>query len=302
MNNMILNDQFSHLSGDQKNLLPTEEDILIYEKNGWYASPVILDHALIDQAIRGAKDFYKGKTDFNFIGSEKIANDGGENVNPVMNNEFVSLQKAELQALGFHPMISAVAALLSRSSEIRLFADSLINKTPVNESIKQGAVGWHTDKAYWPTCTSDKLLTAWIPFQDCTIEMGTLMHIDQSHLWKDESLLKSFYSFNNQDLSKLNDFLKEHKPNHKKTPLLLKKGQVSFHNCHTIHASEPNTSKVNRMALAMHLQDETNQYQKAFNKDGELIQIGYDMLCEKDEDGNPDYSDEKIFPLLYTKL
>ena len=80
--------------------------------------------------------------------------------------------------------------------------------------------------------------------------------------------------------------------------MIIKKGQVCFHNCHTIHASGINTSEVNRVALAVHFQDTANQYQKAYKADGSLISIGYDELCSKDEKGNPNYADPTVFPEL----
>lgn len=214
-----------------------------------------------------------------------------------MNNEFVTLQKKELQTLGFHPLIAAAASILAETDEVRLFADSLVNKLPTKN--KTGVVGWHSDKAYWPTCTSNNMLTAWIPLQDCTIDMGPLTHIDESHKWKDEEQLKSFFSFNNQDLTSFEDYLSKQKKEYTKTSMTLKKGQVSFHNCNTIHSSFPNVSNVNRLALAVHFQDKANRYQKAYKENGELIVIGYDKICKKDSSGNPDYTDSELFPLIF---
>jgi len=39
--------------------------------------------------------------------------------------------------------------------------------------------------AYWKTCTSNGILTAWIPMQDASMEMGTIAVLDGSHLWQD---------------------------------------------------------------------------------------------------------------------
>ena len=281
----------------EEHLLPSEEQVLEYRLKGWFISNFVLPEVLIDDAIKGANAFYEGKVDFNFLNIDGIANDNFESKSVLRNNEFVTLQKKELQALGFHELVTSTAAKLAGTNEIRLFADSLINKMPTNDK-KEGVIGWHSDKAYWPTCSSQKMLTAWIPLQDCTIDMGPLFHIDESNNWADEKELKSFFSFNNQDLSTFDKFLAEHKPNHKRTPMLLKKGQVSFHNCNTIHASSPNVSNKNRMALAVHFQDSSNRYQKAYKENGELIVLGYDKMCKKDSNGNPDYSDANMFPKI----
>lgn len=288
------------LSDQQKLLLPTEQEIVLYEETGWYVSKKIIPDEIIDAAILGADNFYKGEIDFNLYNTQGIANDSYNTTSAIRNNEFVTLQKKEIQALGFYPLVGAIAAALARTTEVRLFADSLINKLPTKPTSK-GVVGWHSDKAYWPTCTSSKMLTAWNPLQNCEIDMGPLMHITGSHLWKDELELKSFFSFNNQDLSKFEDFLLKNKPNYSKEMMTLNKGQVSFHNCHTIHSSLPNTSTKNRMALAVHIQDKDNAYQKAYNQEGQLIEIGYDKICNKDEFGNPNYLDSNLFPILFTK-
>ncbi|WP_139957476.1 phytanoyl-CoA dioxygenase family protein [Flavicella sediminum] len=288
------------LTEAQKTLLPTEEDIVFYETYGWYASPIILSDKLIEEGIIGANEFYKGKRDFQLKSNDGIADEVHDPLSSIRNNEFITLQKKELQNIGFHPLISAIAAKLARTDEIKLFADSLVNKLPTKPTSK-GVVGWHSDKAYWPTCTSNKMLTAWIPLQDCTEDMGPLMHIDKSSQWKDEKELKTFFSFNNQDLEKFETYLKEHKPAYKTSFMSLKKGQVSFHNCNTIHSSYPNVSTKERLALAIHLQDANNKYQKVYKDNGEQIVIGYDKICAKDSLGNPDYSDPNLFPVLYSE-
>jgi ectoine hydroxylase-related dioxygenase (phytanoyl-CoA dioxygenase family) len=290
---------FEKLNDEQLSLLPTEEDIQQYENLGWYVSEKVLPDSVLDNAIVGANGFYAGERDLEFEASERIANSMDAN-QILKNNEFVSLQKRELNDLAFHPMVSAIAARLSRTSQIRLFSDSLICKYPSKGSEK-GSVGWHSDKAYWPTCTSDSLLTAWIPMQDCTVKMGTLVHLDGSHRWQRDNTLKSLISFNDHKMDDFERYLSTDRPGTKQSLMLLKKGQISFHNCHTIHASYPNLSDRNRMALAVHMQDDANKYQKAFKPDGGLITIGYDTLCGKDAEGFPNYSDPNIFPLMYSE-
>lgn len=286
---------FEALNELELNSLPTEDEVLEYEKHGWYVSKKILSDTLLDNAVQGANEFYNGIRDVPFTSSQGIAQSSG-NERDLRNDEFVSLQKKEFQEITFHPLISAIAAKLARTNEIRLFADSLICKYP---SKAKGAIGWHTDKAYWPTCSSDNMLTAWIPLQDCTVEMGTLVHLDESNTWSNQTGFKSLLSFSDHKINDFENFLIKHKPFAKKKMMVLKKGQVSYHNCHTLHYSEINTSNENRLAFAIHMQDQANSYQKAYTKNGELIRIGYDLLCRKDENGTPNYRDPSIFPILW---
>jgi len=277
--------------------LPTAEDIAKYEESGWHITPKILTDIEIENAIQGVARFYKGINDYELEKLDAVADDVYDESKTILNNEFTTLRNKELRLLGFHKLLVATAAMLARTSSVRLFADSLITKRPTRQ-VHQGAVGWHSDKAYWPTCTSDSMLTAWIPLQDVTLQMGPLMHIDGSHKWRNDKKLREFYSFNNQDLEQFDNYLKAERPDHKREYMTLKKGQVSFHNCHTIHSSYPNTSDLDRVALAVHYQDHTNKYQKAYKDNGELISIGYDKLCKISDSDDPNYADPKLFPVL----
>lgn len=285
------------LNAALRSFLPSGEDVALFEKNGWYTSPIILSDKIIDDAISGAEAFYQGERDYYLNTNDNIANSMAKE-EVLKNNEFVCLQKKEIRNLAFHPLISGIAAKLSRTEEIRLFSDSLICKYPSN-GMANGAIGWHSDKAYWPTCSSDKLITAWIPFQDCTIEMGTLVHLTGSNHWYNEPELISLLSFNDHKMNDFEEYLLTHKSEANKEPMLLKKGQVSFHSCKTIHGSYANKSNKKRMALAVHMQDKDNEYKRVFKEDGSLITIGYDTMCRKDKNDNPDYRDRQLFPIMW---
>ena len=67
---------------------------------------------------------------------------------------------------------------------MRVFQATMIYKPP-NPGEVTNLVPWHVDRHYWQTCTSERMLTAFIPFHDCGEEMGTITMIDGSHLWKE---------------------------------------------------------------------------------------------------------------------
>ncbi|NJL10121.1 MAG: phytanoyl-CoA dioxygenase family protein [Calothrix sp. SM1_7_51] len=285
------------LTEEQLALLPTEEDIAFYEKHGWYASKKVIPSEIIDQAVFGSERFYRGERDAKLPGEKGYTDWKPEDGNGIRNNEYVSLQNQEFAKLCFQPIISAIAASLARTKQIRLFADSLLCKPPIDEASNNNAIGWHTDKAFWSTCSSDNLLTAWIPFQDCDESMGPLVFIDGSHKWSDSQNIKFFY---NQNLDNVEDTFRSSKREIVKVPMTLKKGQISFHHCRLVHGSYPNKSQSLRLAMAIHMQDENNHYRPIWNNKGEPIHIGYDLLCRKLSNGNPDYSDPTIFPILWS--
>lgn len=286
------------LSERQLELLPTEEDIKFYEEHGWYVTSPILAEEVIDRAIAGSQRYFRGERDFQLPTQTGFVDCQTDEASFLRNNEFVCLQNRELQRLGFETIIAAIAAQLARTTEIRLFADSLLCKMPTSQEESQGLVGWHTDKSYWPTCSSERLLTAWIPLQDCDRSLGPLVILDRSHQWPECHNMKSFYKNN---LAEFENQVRTQGREFKKVYMTLKKGQISFHNCNLIHGSYPNHSKNPRLALALHLQDRDNCYQKLLNEQGEAIHIGYDNLCCKLPNGNPDYGDPAIFPVLWSK-
>ena len=53
--------------------------------------------------------------------------------------------------------------------------------------------------------------------------------------------------------------------------------------------------------MALHMQDEANHYRPFWNHKGEQIHIGYETLCRKLPNGNPDFSDPAVFPILWSE-
>jgi ectoine hydroxylase-related dioxygenase (phytanoyl-CoA dioxygenase family) len=293
----MINTFSARLTQEQLALLPTEADVLFYEEHGWYISPKVLSDEMIEEAIQGSDRFYNGERD----GLLPVKN-GYSNWKPedgydvVRNNEFVSLQNRELKKLLMQPIIGAIASRLARTQSIRLLDDQLVYKPPQNPDGKS-AVGWHADRAYWSTCTSHNLLTAWIPFHDCDESIGPLVVLDGSHKW---SNIEDTRFFNNPNLEDMEEKFRNEGRKTVKVPMTLKKGQISFHHCWTIHGSLPNYSNSTRLAFAAHLQDENNCYQPFWTKQGKKIQIADELMCRKLPNGNPDFSDPAVFPVLWS--
>ena len=278
----------------EEDLLPTAEDVTFYEEHGWYISKKIIPDEIIDQAIYGSERFYRGERDGTLPVNSGYSDWKPEDGDTVRNNEFVSLQNKELRELALLPIIGKIAARLARTEEIRLLDDQLVYKPPQTHN----STGWHCDQAYWSTCSSQKLLTAWIPFHDVDETRGPLVVIDRSHKW---SGLENMRFFNDSNLDNLAHQLPTAKKEIVKVPMVMKKGQVSFHNCWTIHGSYPNRSDKFRLALAAHLQDKDNHYRPFTNKQGKEIHIFDEQLCRKLPNGDPDFSDPAVFPMLWSK-
>lgn len=283
------------LTPEQSALLPTESDVAFYREHGYYVSQKIFSDEEIDDAIYGTERYYGDERDFRLPSIVKSFEGWNPTKGDVLRqNDYVSLQNQEISVLVRHPLIGAIAARLCGDKTIRLWHDQLIYK-PLDRTGERTVVGWHTDRAYWKTCTSHNMLTAWIPFQDCDDEIGPLVFIDGSHEWRGNSERKSFHE---NDLDMLEKDIKSGGRPLNKVPMNLQKGQVSFHHCKLIHGSMPNRSTTPRLSLSVHLQDGANTYREYRRSNGELVWHYNDVLCRK-VNGQPDYRDPDFCPVLW---
>jgi Phytanoyl-CoA dioxygenase (PhyH) len=288
------------LTPEQRALLPDDSDVAFYELNGYYISREgVLPAALIDSACEGTERFYQGERDGTLpvdtgFSNWKLGDGDGQR-----NNEFVSLQRKELKALAVYPLLGAIAAKLTRSSAIRVLDDQLFYKPSNSQNASSTVSGWHADQAYWATCSSDKMISVWIPLHSVDITRSPLVVMAGSHRW--QGLQDVRLSFNQQNLSEMEEKFRAHGREVRIVPMTLRKGQVSFHHGWTVHASYPNTSGQPRLAYAVHLQDGDNHYRPYRNAQGGEIHIFDEKLCRKLPNGDPDFSDPDVFPTVWSE-
>lgn len=273
---------------------PCAEEVEAFSQNGWLISPIFLPSELLDLAWTAIERFVEEPP------SAEIA--PAINLTDLRHREgaafdhlgYLSLQVEAVRKLVAFPLLAAAAARLAGAQGIRLFHDRLIVKPP--ESEEASTVGWHTDRAYWLTCTSTQMLTAWIPFQDIEPEMGPLMVVGGSHRWPEtEHMATSHRSDMDQLLVEAGAAPWDGRPE----PMVLRRGQVSFHHCMALHGSLPNRGNRPRAALAVHLQPSENRYRLVNRPDGRRLGHTNDLLCRTTAEGLPDYADPAVFPLLW---
>jgi ectoine hydroxylase-related dioxygenase (phytanoyl-CoA dioxygenase family) len=287
-----------YLSPEQLKLLPTDEEVNFYQEHGWFITKEkVIPEAIIDRAISGSQKFYRGETDTEMPYKTGYSDWKPGDGDAVRNNQHVSYRQKELKQLMLQPIIGAIAARLAGTTAIRLFEDTLVYKAPVSSKDAGGIVGWHTDYSYSSNCTSQKMLSAWIPFHDVSIEKSPLIAIDGSHKWSDTEHLRYF---NSQNLAEIEEKFAREGRKIVEVPMLLEKGQISFHHSHTIHGSYPNRAEFPRQALALYLQDGDNRYRPYWNNGVEIHHF-LESMCRKLPNGNPDYSDPNIFPTIWSK-
>ncbi|HEY2671542.1 MAG TPA: phytanoyl-CoA dioxygenase family protein [Rugosimonospora sp.] len=280
---------FTAFDDRQRAALPGPEDVAFYREHGYWISPVILPDEVLDAAERGMRRYYAGDYDADPPGVGGFRPEDGHGLRK---HDYASLRVGELARLVAYPLIGASAAVLSGSPGIRLWHDQLLYK-PVDDAGTPANVGWHTDRQYWLSCESDEMLTAWVGFHDVDEAGGSVSFMDGSHRWDVTGL--DFFA---QDLALLEERLAGQGHRLDTRPTRMRRGQVSFHHCRTVHGSGPNRGEYPRRSLAIHLQPAGNRWRRHVTATGEPARHGNDRLVHV-VDGTPDYADPRICPTLW---
>ncbi|HZN19403.1 MAG TPA: phytanoyl-CoA dioxygenase family protein [Micromonosporaceae bacterium] len=292
------------LTEEERELLPSAADVESYAQRGWYLSRKLFSDAEVDELVAASERFYAGERDRVLpVRPAHLAYwepaDG-----PVQrHNDYIHYESEAIRHILCKPLLGAVAARLARADEIRVFQATLIYKPPRPDE-PTNVVPWHFDKHYWQTCTSERMLTAFIPMHDCDEELGTITMVDGSHLWKEtganDSTSRHFAARDRQDLDHL---LEENADFNnaevRKVPMVIPKGHVSFHHCRIYHGSGPNRGDRPRRAVSFHLQDGENAYRPFQLSDGSVVEYNHDVLVRRTPDGQPDYADPDYCPVTW---
>jgi ectoine hydroxylase-related dioxygenase (phytanoyl-CoA dioxygenase family) len=290
------------LSARQRALLPTDEDVAHYREHGWYLSPPILTPDEIAAARKGVARHQAGERDMELTVKPNRKSDWheGDEV-PLRINDYVGLTNRELGLLVRHPLIGATAARLAATPEVRLWQSGIVYKDPCT-SAEETEIGWHTDRAYWQSCSSLDMLTAWIPLQSCDESMGTLTLLDGSHRWErtdDVNALLLGHSFRGPEAEAASARLTALGRGLTEVPVVAEQGQVSFHNCFLLHRSGPNRSPQPRIAITLDMQPRDNHFREPAGPGGNRRPHSNDALCRRTPEGIPDYTDPRVFPALW---
>src|SRR4051794_23129873 len=292
------------LSESDRALLPSDEDVAFYAEHGWYLTKKLFTDDEVDELVEASERYYAGERARRLPSHPpRLAYWEPGSGNVQRHNDYVHYESDAIAKILCKPLIGAVAARLARAEEIRVFQSTLIYKPPVAGE-PSNIVPWHFDAHYWASCTSQNMLTAFIPFHDCDEEMGTITMVDGSHEWeeigREDSMVKHFAERDKTDLERvLADNAAHNGAEIRKIPMVIPKGHMSFHHCRTYHGSGPNLSPRPRQAISFHLQDGANEFQRFQLSDGTFAAYNHDVLVRKLPDGRPDYADPEVCPVLW---
>ena len=118
------------------------------------------------------------------------------------------------------------------------------------------ATPWHQDGDYYPIRPLETL-TVWMALDDATIENGCMKFIPGSHK---AHKLYSHHWKENPDLTINLVCDEEHLAGKPQENLVLKAGQISFHDVYMIHGSGPNETADRRAAFIVRLMPATSYY------------------------------------------
>jgi hypothetical protein len=295
-------DRFA-LTAAERELLPSDRDVESYAARGWFLSERLFSDEELDALQDATEKYYEGHRDRQLPARPPNLAAWEPAHGPVQrHNDYVHYESEAIGRILRKPLVGAVAARLARAEEIRVFQATLIYKPP-NPQEPSNLVPWHFDRHYWQTCTSERMLTAFIPFHDCGVEMGTITMVDRSHRWRETGGDDSTRHFAQRDRSELEEILAENARFNGETidkvPVVIPRGHISFHHCRTYHGSGPNVSQLPRRAVSLHLQDGDNQYRPFQRPDGSPVVYNHDVVVRRTTDGRPDYADPEFCPTVW---
>jgi ectoine hydroxylase-related dioxygenase (phytanoyl-CoA dioxygenase family) len=217
------------------------DDVAEYQRAGYVVTGLILPDDLLRAAEDALERLRSGERDHPLPPAVRVFDREQTSEEPIEQYGYLALQMNAFAKLVRHPFIASTAGALIGCNEIRLFHDRLIVKHPEKAYGQSSKIGWHTDRAYWRACSSTSMLTAWIPFQDCTTEIGTLMVIEGSHHWSGNDWMATAHS---TDLDDLERRISTGGNTIRKVAYEVHRGQITFHHCRTLHASGSNAGSV----------------------------------------------------------
>jgi hypothetical protein len=292
------------LTDQERSLLPSDEDVEWYAAHGWYLSEKLLTDAEVDRLVEASEAFYAGARSRRLPHRPStLAYWEPADGDVQRHHDYIHYESDAIAAVLRKPLIGAVAARLAGVPEIRVFQSTLIFKPPRPDE-RSNLVPWHFDRHYWQTCTSERMLTAFIPFHDCDESLGTITMVDGSHLWKevgaDDGTTRHFAYRDPSGLDRLLQGNAEFNDAEVlKCPMVIPKGHMSFHHCRIYHGSGLNRADRPRRAISLHLQDGANRYRPVSLSDGTPVIYNHDHLVRRTADGMPDYADPEFCPVIW---
>ena len=178
--------------------------------------------------------------------------------------------------------LARMAAELMEVSKVRLYHDQALFK-----EASGGFTPWHADQQYWPL-SSDKTITAWIPLQEVSLEMGPLSFAAGSQKNKDYRSLAISDDSEMLIQKAMNEYPLECSP--------YDIGEISFHSGWMYHRAPANETGQTRGVMTIIYMDESIELKEPQNPNQENDRRAYIPDVEVGAKAA-----SRLNPILYSK-
>ncbi|MEL6192281.1 MAG: phytanoyl-CoA dioxygenase family protein [Bacteroidota bacterium] len=192
------------------------------------------------------------------------------------------LEDEEVKSFVFSKRLASIASQLMQVEGVRMYHDQALFKEAGG-----GITPWHADQYYWPLET-DKTITAWIPLQPISLEMGPLEFSAGSHKIVDGRDLE----ISDESEALIQKKLRVTDFQHIIEPFDM--GEVSFHSGWVFHRAGANTTDHMRKVMTVIYMDRDMRLKQPEN-DGQ--QNDWDTWCPGAKVG--EVINSPINPVLY---
>lgn len=184
----------------------------------------------------------------------------------------------------FGKRLAQIAGELLQVSGVRLYHDQALYKEPSG-----GFTPWHADQHYWPLST-DRTVTAWVPFMPVPLNMGPLSFASGSH----EMEFGRDLELGDDSEKQLAEAMKQ--SNFPYVEEGFDQGEVSFHLGWTYHRAGSNVTSDPRRIITVIYMDESIELKEPENSNQ---QRDRDTWCPGVEVGQ--IVDSPLNPVLYSR-
>ena len=158
--------------------------------------------------------------------------------------------------------LGETAAKLMNWEGVKVNQDTLFTVSP-----GYGPTTFHQDNPYQDWHTSNGVITAIIALKKVTKDMGSLIFIPESHLWKtNNNRIKTTFIGSKEPSEDLDKALIENNISHlKKEYIEMEAGDISFHHGNLWHGSGLNNSTEDRITLSIHFMQHNAIFKENIN-------------------------------------
>lgn len=227
----------------------TKDQISFYKSNNF----IKIKNVLSEAVINNYNEIISKKVDS--LNIQKIELNKRDTYGKAFLQLFNLWQKdKKIKELVFSKRLASIARQLMQVKGVRLYHDQALFKEAGG-----GITPWHADQYYWPL-SSEKTITAWIPLQKVTLNMGPLEFSAGSQ----KIIYGRELSISDESEIKIDKKLRLTDYNHVVEPFDV--GEISFHSGWIFHRAGENSSKEIRKVMTIIYMDDNMKLKKPENK------------------------------------